>query len=383
MAVIATGLSVAVMIMAMAVVTGFKFTIREKLYSFMGHVHVSTFDPTRSFSLTDPPIKLDTGLVAAMRRIPHVMQVSPFADRPVILQAHGNMEGLRLKGVDSGYHFSKSITVTGKPIDYTDTLYARQIILSEGTAGRLEVGVGDTVQLEFFENTGHPRLRRVRVAALYHSGMEEVDKYYGLCDLRLLQRINNWTKDSINAYQLDLDNEAYADTVSNYIHYHLVTLPLASNTTEENYPNIVDWLNLQSLNGVILLVIMSVVAVISIASVLLILMVDRAAMIGLLKALGMPNGSTVAVFLGISGIISTAGIILGNIVALGMCWLQLKFGIIKLPEDIYYMKYAPIQVVWWQVGAIDVATLALCVFCTWLPALYIRTIDPVKVLQFK
>ena len=381
--IIATTLSVAVMILSLAVVTGFTDTIKEKLYSFTGHVHVSYYDPRQSNALTSPPIYFDRKLLADFQHIPHVASVTPFVQRPVILQAHGRMEGLSLKGVGSSYHLPHSVSFKGKPIDYSDTFYSRQVLLSEETAAKLDVYAGDTIQLEFFDGGSLPRLRRVIISGLFHSGMEEVDQFYAICDLRLLQRINNWSADSINAYQLDLDNEVYSDTVANFIHYNLINAPLEATTTNENYSFIFDWLHLTSQNGVILLVIMSVVAVINMGSVLVILMVDRAAMVGLLKALGMTFRSTASIFLGIGGIIGATGIILGNILALSICWLQLRFGFLKLPESAYYMKYAPIKVIWWHVVVTDIAALVLFVLCMWLPALYIRTIQPAKVLQFK
>lgn len=371
------------MIVAIAVVTGFKYSVTEKLYGFMGHVHVIPFDETRSNSLTfNEPIYFNHQLVDSMKQIPHVSAVYAFVDRPVIVQAHGGMEGLRLKGVQKDYHFLSGITTTGANIDYSDTSYSKQILLSQTTADRLNINIGDTVQLNFIE-AGVPRIRRVKVSGLYHSGMEEVDKYFGICDIRLLQRINNWPADSINGFQLDLASEHYADSVADYIHYNLIKAPLEAYTTRDNYASIFDWLELQGMNSTILLTIMAIVAIINMGAVLVILMVDRARMIGLLKALGMPFQSTRNIFLGIAALIGTAGIVLGNIIGLGLCWLQVHFGFIKLPEDIYYMKYAPIRIVWWQVVAIDCVTLGLCVFCMWLPALYIRSIQPAKVLQFK
>lgn len=383
LAIVATALSVAVMIVAMAVVTGFKYSVTEKLYSFMGHVHVVPFDPTRADVLSfSEPVYRDVALMDSMKRIPHVMAVSPFVERPVIVQAHGGMEGLRLKGVDKDFHFLRGITTAGAPIDYSDTLYAKQVVLSKTTADRLNVSIGDTVQLDFIES-GAPRIRRVKVCGLYHSGMEEVDRFFGVCDIRLLQRINNWTADSINGYQADLEAPQYADGVADYIHYNLVKAPLEAYTTKENYAIIFDWLELTGVNGTILLVIMAVVAIINIGAVLVILMVDRARMIGLFKALGMTFEGTRNIFLGIAALIGIAGILLGNVFALGICWLQVRFGFITLPEDIYYMKYAPIKIIWWQVAAIDIATLLLSIFCMWLPTLYIRRIQPARVLQFK
>ncbi len=383
LAVLATGLSVAVMILSLAVTTGFKDAVKSKLYSFSGHVHVTYFDPIKSNALTTPPIYYDKKLVAAMEHIPHVTAVTPFAQRPVILQCHSKMEGVRLKGVDKNYHFSKNMRLSGSLIDYSDTAYSRQIMLSERTADLLDVRSGDTILLEFFESGATPRLRKVRVAGMFHSGMEDVDKYYAICDIRLLQHINKWGADSINAYQLDLDNEAYADTVSNYIHYNLVDAPIDSITTAETNGGLFDWLGLQSMNSSILLIIMALVAIINISGVILVLMVDRATMVGLLKALGMNFRSTVYVFMSIGGIIGFAGIILGNIMALTLCWAQQTYALFKLDERVYFMKFVPVKVIWWHVIATDISALLLFVLCLWLPALYIRRIQPAKVLQFK
>ena len=383
LAIAATTLSVAVMIIAIAVVTGFKYAVSEKLFAFMGHVHVLPYDETRSNSLTfSEPLYYNPTLVDSIKRIPHVVSVSPFTERPVILQAHGQMEGLTLKGVNKDYHFLHGITTSGAGIDYSDSFYAKQIVLSQTTADRLKINTGDTVQLDFIQSDA-PRIRRVRVCGLYHSGMEEVDKVFGVCDIRLLQRINNWPADSINGYQVDLDNELYADQVSGYIHYNLISAPMESYTTVENYSFIFDWLQIQGANGTILLVIMAVVSVINMGAVLLILMVDRAIMVGLLKALGMTFEATRNIFLSMAALIATVGILLGNVLALLLCWLQVHYGLFTLSEESYSMRYVPVKIVWWQVGLIDVATLILCVFCMWLPALYIRRIQPARVLQFK
>ncbi|MCW3121859.1 MAG: transporter permease [Flavipsychrobacter sp.] len=366
----------------MAIVTGFNYSVTDKLFSFMGHVHVVPYDASQSNTIAPIPVRYDAALVAGIMQLPHVKAVSPFAQRPVILQAHGQMDGLQLKGVNENYHFLGGITTTGAGIDYRDSNYSKQVLLSQTTADRMNITLGDTVQLDFIEG-GVPRIRKVKVSGIYHSGMEEVDKYYGVCDLRLIQRINNWSADSINGYQVDLDDPKYADTVSAFIHYNLTQPPIESYTTVENYNFIFEWLELQGVNGTILLSIMAIVAIINMGAVLVILMVDRAMMIGLLKALGMTFEDTRNIFLCIAGLIGAAGILLGNIIALTLCWLQLHFGLVKLPEETYYMRHVPVKIIWWQIGVIDIVTLLLCILCMWLPALYIRRIQPAKVLQFK
>lgn len=350
----------------------------------MGHVHIVPFDETKSNSLSfSDPVYNNPALITAVKQIPHVTGCWAFAERPIIVQRNGQMEGLKIKGITGDYRFMEGVSLSGANIDFADSQYSKQILLSQTTANRLNVRAGDSVQLNFFVGDGLPRIRKAVVSGLFHSGMDEVDKIFAVCDLRLLQRVNNWSADSINGYQVDLDNATYADTVANYIHNNLIMPPLEAYTTTENYSFIFEWLELQRVNGVILLFIMAAVAIINMGAVLVILMVDRAMMIGLLKALGMTYEDTRSIFLAIAALIGAAGVLLGNVVAFVICWAQLRFGFIKLPEDIYYMRYAPIKIVWWQVGLIDVITLLLCVLCMWIPALYIRRIQPAKVLQFK
>ncbi len=384
LAIVATALSVAVMIVALAVVTGFKYIIREKLFSFMGHVQVQLFDASTANARSEP-IYNNPSVLKRISELDHVKSVYPYAERSVILQAKGQMEGLLIRGVNKDYHFAAGITLNGNHIDFTDSMYAKQMILSATTANKLNVAVGDTVQINFLEpGSGNmPRIRKARICGIYHSGLEEVDKYFGLCDLRLIQRINNWTKDSINAYQINLDDEQFAAQTAKKIREEIVAAPLEAYTTSENYSFLFDWLDMQEVSSGILLAIMAIVAIINMGSILVILMVDRATMIGLFKALGMTFETTRNIFLSIAGLIAFAGVLLGNILGLGMCWLQLHFGFIKLKEDVYYMPTAPIKIVWWHIGILYIVTLVLCVICMWLPTLYIRRVQPAKVLQFK
>jgi lipoprotein-releasing system permease protein len=383
LAIVATALSVAVMIAAMAIVTGFQYAVSEKMFGFMGHVQVRNYNETGSSggAFADP-VYADPALMQQLRSIPQVAAVSPFANRPVIVQANNLLEGLMLKGVDKNYRFQRGITMLGNAIDYTDTSYSKDILLSKTTADRLNVAVGDTVQINFIDES-IPRIRRVRVAGFYHSGMEDMDKFYAVCDLRLLQRLNNWTADSINGYQLDLADANDADSVAALIHFNLISAPLAVYTTAGTYTFIFDWLKLQDVNSLLLIVIMAIVAVINMGAALLIIIVDRAVMIGLLKALGMSFETTRNIFLSIAAIVGGAGILLGNLLAFGICYLQLRYGFLKLPENSYYMRYVPIRIVWWKVVVVDITTLCLCIFCMWLPTLYIRRVQPAKVLQFK
>jgi len=325
LSIIATALSVAVMIVAVASVNGFKYTIKEKMYSMLGHIHVELFDQNNSQSLDFSPLKYDPHLAASIQSIPHVSQVSVFAIKPTIIKTKGEMEGIQLKGVNADYRFSEGIEFTGNKIDYSDSAYAKQIIISRSTADKLNAKAGDTVQLIFLDqNSNFPRIRKVTIAGLYHTGVENVDEYYGICDIRMIQRINNWTAGDINGYQVELDDSRYSDTVSSYIFSKYLNAPLTSYTIKELYNYVFDWLGLIDMNGRILLFIMAIVAVINLGAALMILIVDQSRMVGMMKALGMAPEKLRLVFLYYSGLIAGAGILLGNIVGGGLCWIQQK-----------------------------------------------------------
>lgn len=384
LAIVATGLSVAVMIIALAFINGFKYEIREKLFSFWGHVLITPYEVNASNLITPQPIKLDATLLKKVKNMPEVLQIEPWAARPGILQSKGYMEGIRLKGVSPSFRFSNKINFSGHPINYKDSSYSKDIILSQTTADRLSLTVGDDVQLYFLEpGTTTPRIRKVKLVGIFHTGMDEIDKDYALCDIRLLQRINNWQANEINGYQIDLYNANEDDSVSAHIFYDILQPPLSSYTMKEVYVNIFDWLKLQDINAEVVLFIMAVVAIINLAVALIILIVEQARHIGLLKAMGMAEKETQKVFFYYATIISGCGIALGNIIGIGFCMIQSKTGFLQLNESTYYMSQVPVRFNWWHIAIIDATTLLVCVLCMWIPSLYIRNIQPAKVLQFK
>jgi lipoprotein-releasing system permease protein len=372
------------MIMAIAFISGFKHEIREKLFTFWGHVHITNFNPNASNLISGDPIRYDTDLVNRVQSLPHVKNVFPYVLRPAILQAKGSMDGIKLKGITQGYDFTSRANFKGRQISFADTGYSKDILISQLMADRLKLNVSDYLQIYFLEpGATTPRIRKVQIAGIYHTGMDEVDKNFAICDLRLLQRINNWSGDQISAYQLDLDDEQYADTLASRIYNDLIEAPLTTNTMKEIFPSIFDWLQLLDMDVEILLIIMAIVAIINLAVTLLILIIEQARMVGLMTALGMDPASLKSVFLYHAGIIAALGILAGNIISIGFYYLQKTTGILRLSEATYYMSQVPVRMNWWYVILVDLATLLLCMLCMWLPSLYIRRIQPARVLQFK
>jgi lipoprotein-releasing system permease protein len=384
LAIVATALSVATMIITVAFVTGFKHEIRGKLFSFWGHVHITPYTPNAATIITPDPIKMNPSLEQEIKRLPHVQDISPFAVRPAIIHTNDLMEGVQLKGVTQQYRFDKGIKLSGSKIDYSDTSYSKEVLLSETMAARVKISAGDELQLYFLEpGSIIPRIRKVKVAGLFHTGMDEVDRDYGICDIRLLQRMNNWQQNDINGYQVTLDDEQYADTVSSIIFQRYLDAPLTTHTMQEIFPNIYDWLQLQDVNARIIIIIMSIVAIINLAVALLILIVEHARMVGILRSQGMTGGALQVIFLNYAALIAVSGILAGNILGIGLCVLQYYTHFLHLPESTYYVSHVPVKLFWWQILIVNAGTLILCILCMWFPSLYIRRIQPAKVLQFK
>jgi lipoprotein-releasing system permease protein len=382
LAIVATALGVAVMLVSTALISGFKFTIREKLFSFWGQVLIVPYDAQGGNIVAATPVQYDPQLLQQIGDMNGVKQVSPFAMRPAILQANQQIEGIQLKGITPSYHFSNGISFSGNAISYHDTDYSRSIIISQTTASRLRLKTGDPLLLYSLE-PGAARVRKLIVSGIYHTGMEEVDKQFALCDMRLVQRLSHWKPDEISGYQVELMNTALADTMAAQMHDRYVSPPMEAYSISNVYEGIFSWLNMQDVNARILLIIVAIMAVINLGAALLILMVDRAVIVGLLKALGMPESGLRSIFLYLAGLIGLWGLLFGNILGIGLCLLQQYFGFMHLPEDTYYMHTVPVRLVWWHICLIDVSTLLLCIICMALPTLYIRRIQPARVLQFK
>lgn len=383
LAIVATALSVAAMIAAVAMISGFKHEIRSKIFSYWGHVIITPYSPSNATIISPEPIVKDDGLIKEIYNLDGVEKISPFAVRPVILNTGEEMEPLQLKGVDRDYDFS---TVQAAGLDFSDTAYSNEVILSKTTMNRLNTKEGEEVLLYFLEpEATFPRIRKVKVAGQYHTGMVEIDKHYAICDIRLLQNINKWEQNEINGYQLELTKEQLADTIANDIFYKLLpeSSRLYPQTMQEIYPAIYDWLGLQDVNAMLALIIMAIVAVIDMIAALLILIVEQARLVGILKTLGMTNGGIRKVFLYHAAFIGGVGILLGNIIGVGLCVFQLKTGFFTLSEETYYMQHVPIKLLWWQPVVTSVATFILCLLCMLLPTLYIKRILPARVLQFK
>lgn len=378
----ATAFSVAVMIIATAMINGFQQVISEKIFSFWGHYHITEYRVGGGPLSDQQPFPEDASLEKRLSAIPLVQSVSPFATKSVIVKKGRETEGMIFKGSPAGQ--SLPFLIEGRPTRTQDSGYASEVIISASTATALGIRLNDALFMYFMRGDGlSPRVRKLTVCGIYKTGIEEYDKTYVIGDINLIRRLNDWLPDEIGGYEVHLhrfkDMEAAAEKIGD----ELSTAELGLRSMQEIYPNIFDWLGLQNKNETIILIIMTIVAVINMITAMLILILERTNMVGILKALGMRNASIQRVFLYQAGYIVIVGILIGNALGLGLAYLQQSTGFIRLPEEAYYMSVAPIAIQWWKVALINVGTLVVCLLVLIIPSLLIRRIMPVRAIQFK
>ncbi len=380
----ATALSVAAMIVTLAFVNGFQQAVSHKVFSFWGHIRVQQFEPSKALVAEETPLEKNDTVVQVLKSMPGIQQVQAFATKSAVLDKNREIEGVLFKGVESNYDFNnlQPFLDSGRWIDFKDTLYSKQIVVSRPIAQQLNIHVNDTISVFFISpGDGKSSYRKLQVCGIFKTGIEEYDNLFALGDIRLLRRINNWNKDEIGGYEIFLDDYRKMDTVSNSLFDQLPPAWI-SRTIKEVYPNIFDWLNIQNVNRNVIFIVMSVVAIINLITCLLILVLERTKMVGILKATGASDWRIQQIFLYHATIISSRGILIGLFCGLGICLLQQYTGFIRLDESAYYVSKAPVLIIWWQIAAVCAATLLVCMLALLLPTLIIKTIKPVKAIQF-
>jgi lipoprotein-releasing system permease protein len=319
-----------------------------------------------------------------LQTTPHVRTVQAFATKYAVIRSGEGIDYVEVKGVEKSYDFDnlQHFLKAGRWPRFPDSGYSHEIVLSETTAKTLKLGVGSKTLIYFIQPDGTTRIRPMIVCGLYKTGIEDYDKLLAIGDLRLIQRLNNWAPNEIGGYELFTDDYRTAWQVDNTI-YNALPKEWGSRTTEEIYPNIFDWLNLQNNTIIIVLVIMIVVATLNLVTCLIILVLERTPMIGVLKAIGTADGDIRYIFWYQGGIITLLGLLLGNCFGLLVCWLQQRYGFITLPEDAYFISKAVVRLEWWHLVLVNVGTFVICFLVLLIPTVIVRRMQPVRAIQLR
>ena len=384
MAIGATALSVMVMIVAMAFTNGFRQVISDKIFSFWGHIRIQQNLQGPASNSDEYPIIRNDSIEQYLRSLPGVGELSLFAVKSALLRSDNGIESLILKGVESSGGNSRysGFLREGKWISQPSEGYGKDLCLSKYIADKLMLNCGDSLLVYFFREDGSKTARKLRVTGIFKTGLEEYDKNFALCDINLIRRLNNWEPGSIAAYELFLKDHRQTDSLNNRI-YSELPQTWYSQSIREAYPAIFDWLNLQEQLKNILLAIMMAVAIANLLTCLIILVLERTRMTGLLKALGARDATVRKIFLFKTGIIAFFGILAGTLAGLGLCWLQKTYGFIKLNEETYFIRTAKVEVIWWQVIAIDLITWLVAMASLIIPTYLIRKTNVIKAISFR
>lgn len=380
----ATALSVAVMIVALSFANGFQNVISNKVFSFWGHVRVQQTLANRSDMAEEYPVPENDSVQHYLRSIPEVIGVEKYATKSAILKYETDIESVLLKGVDTKFNFRRmqDFLQKGKWLSFADSGYSKEINISSYTADKLNIKPGDELLVYFFREDGTKTARKLKVAGLFKTGLEEYDKNFAIADINLIRRLNNWGPTDIAGYELYLKDYKKTDTVASLI-YDNLPQSWYSRSIKEIYPNIFDWLGLQNQIKLILISIMVIVAAVNLITCLIILVLERVRMTGVLKALGAADGSIRSIFLYNTSFIALAGIVLGTAIGIGICLIQQKTGFIKLNEQAYFISTAAVDINWWQVLLVDIVTFIVCMATLIIPTLLVKKVNVVQAIQFR
>jgi lipoprotein-releasing system permease protein len=381
----ATALSVAAMIITLAFVNGFQFAVSNKIFNFWGHLRVQEFEPDKAMIAEETPWVPNDTTLQILHVFPEVKQVQAFATKSVVIEKNKEIEGVLFKGIESNYDFNnlQSFLKKGRFPKFSDSTYSKDIMVSEPIANELQIKLDDTINVYFInQEEGRAAVRNLIVCGIFKTGIEEYDKTFAIGDLRVLRQVYNWQHGEIGGYEVFLKDYKQMDTINSML-YDMLPQAWISRTIKQIYPNIFDWLQIQDVNRNVIFTVMAIVAIINLVTCLLILILERTKMTGILKALGARDWTIRKIFLYHANMIAIRGIIIGLLFGVGICLLQQQTGFIKMDEAAYYVSEAPVYIIWWQVAAVCIATLLVCLLALLIPTWLVKTIRPVKAIQFR
>lgn len=381
---ISTGL--AVMILAVSILTGFKQQIRDKIVGFGSHIQVLNFDSNLSFETV--PVSINQEFIPKIKGLPGVKHLQVFATKAGIIKTDDAIQGVVLKGIGSDYDWDyfKSNMVEGNVFTVNDSTRTNQVIISRKIADMLKLKTNDTISMHFIQDP--PRMRRFTISGIYETSLEEFDKIYVFCDIGHIKRLNGWEDDQVSGFEVfikDFDHlDEMTQEVRDAIGYKLNESDIKVKVTNIRikYPQIFDWLNFQDLNVIIIIILMLVVAGFNMISGLLILILEKTNMIGVLKALGSEDKVIRRIFLYQAAYLIIKGLLWGNLIGIGIAFLQLKTGLLTLDPSSYYIKTVPVNLDMIHVLLLNAGTMAAIIFMLLIPSQLVSRITPVKAIRY-
>ena len=378
-AITSIALGMAVMLVSFSILEGFQKRIKDKIFSFSGHIQITKYDTKKSFEET--PISVNSSLYKNYKSNSEIEKIQVFSLKPGLLKTKEGVNGIILKGISNDFHidkFAKNL-VEVRFLHLNDTSYSKDILVSKIIANKMRLRLNDTVLIFFVQNP--PRFRKVTVCGIYESGLEEFDNLIVLGDIKLNQKLNNWNDTLVGGYEIFLSDFSAIDTVAKTV-MNEMDYDMQLEKITDKYIQIFDWLALLDRNVIIFLVLILLVACFNMVSTLSIMIMERTNMIGVLKSVGATNKQIRAIFIYNGIFIVLKGLALGNIIGLGLCFIQYTFNFIPLDPENYYMSTVPIEWNWQVIVGLNMLTFTLISLVLIIPVMIISNIKPVNSIKF-
>ena len=389
LAVAGISLGMMVMILSVAIVTGFQQEIEAKVNGFAAHLQLVNYDSNLSYQTKS--IQKDQPFLDDLKAMPFIKHVQQYATKPGMIKTADEIQGVVLKGIapDFDWSFFEKNKVAGTKIKL-DSLRSNQVWISEQISNLLKLKVGDSFRMYFLNtNERTPRIRQFEVGGIYRTGLEEFDLMFVLIDIRHIQSLNSWTENEISGYEIfandlnEVDEAEYQvrDLVLENLHDDDSLLRVIN--IKRKYPYIFDWLNLLDMNVWIILVLMVLVAGFNMVSGLLVIILERTQMIGVLKSLGAANVNVRKIFLYLSSFLIGEGLLWGNVLGIIIGLVQHYFQIIHLDPMSYYVDTVPINISVLDLLLLNVGALMVTILMLVGPSYFVSRIAPEKTIRFE
>ena len=367
------------LILAFSILGGFEDTIKQKIYSFSGHLVVSKY--TLSTSFEESAIDVSDSVMRHIITLPGVDHVQTYVYKAGLLKANDEVQGVIMKGVGFNFDtlsFSKHL-VAGRFPHLPDTGYGLEVAVSKKMANYLKLQLGEYMIMYFIQNP--PRFRKLKLVGIYETGLEDFDEKTLIGDINLLRRINGWSDEEAGGIEVYLKDVNKLDEAEDFL-FEQTGHDLYVDKVSDKFAQIFDWLRLLHRNVIIFLALILFVACFNMVSILLILIMERTQMVGTFKALGANNQLLRRIFLFSGMRLIFKGLVWGNSVGLGLCWAQWQFKLIPLDSANYYMNNVPISFDWQIIAIINISAVVLTAITLLIPLAVVSRINPIRSIRF-
>lgn len=374
---LAIGLAVA--ILSFMVLGGFQKSVSDRVYGFTGHFQVQKFQMSNAYE--EAPFTLSEELKERLASQSYIGKTQSFAHKTALLKGDEEVEGILMKGLGADFDSLsfKKYLVSGRLLHIPDSGVSNEIMLSKLVADKLLLEVGDRVTLYFVQDP--PRFRRVEVVGIFETYLENFDEQIVLGELQTIRNLNGWKKDQVGGLEVYLSDPSEADLRFEELD-QMLDFDLKLIDIRDRYLEIFDWLSLLDTNVVVFISLIGFVAIFNMGAILFILIMERTQMIGLFKALGAKNALIRTIFFWNGIQILGKGLLIGNLLGLGIGFLQDRFKLVPLDPANYYMEFVPIDWNWPVFIFLNLGISGLTALVLWIPVLVISKVDPIKSIRF-